>query len=421
MEGVPSGARAKGGLRMRQTGKTILVVGTMDTKSEESLYLKDLIERRGHKAVLMDIGAGGAVPFQPDFDREEVALATGRSLEEIKKNVHAYSDVLAAMAMGARTLIQGYIEEGKIDALLCIGGGLGTTQATMIMPALPLHVPKLILSTVAFVPGALSPEMISIDQTMMQSASDLWGLNRITRIALQRAAGAICGMAEEQEEKEAVGKPLVGISTLGVHAYADRCKSLLAQNGYEPVVFHSIGSGGLEKLISQGYFSGTLDLSCYEVVNQVCGGIVKGGEEKFSAACQKGIPQVIGLGALDFFPLFASQPLPAHCENRTVLPHGMVNLIKTTPEEQAKIAGLMADKINKAVAPVAVLVPLLGFSKLDHGKEMPFHEPGAGQRFASVLREKVDNPRVEVEEIEVHINDPAFAERATQLLIGKMV
>jgi uncharacterized protein (UPF0261 family) len=368
----------------------------------------------------MDIGIGGAVPFQPDFSREEIALVTGRSLEEIRKSTHTHSDVLATMAMGARSIIQNLIAQGKIDGLLSIGGGLGTTQASMIMSELPLNVPKLILSTVAFVPGAITSGMVSVDQTMMQSASDLWGLNSITRMALQRAAGAICGMAEEQEEIKGEEKTRVAISTLGVHTYVDQCKSILMEKGYEPVVFHSIGTGGLERLVRQGYFMGALDLSCYELVSYVCGGIVKGGEEKFTAACEKGIPQVISSGGLDFFPLFASQPIPAELRKRTIFSQGMVNLIKTTPQEQERVALLLAEKINKASAPAAVLIPLNGFSRLDLNKEMPFYEPGVGRRFADVLKEKVSNPLVEIEEMEVHINDPAFAERATALLLSKM-
>ena len=404
---------------MGQKGKNIVVIVTLDTKGEEALYLKKLIKKRGHHPLVMDIGIGGAVPFQPEFTREEVALVTGSSLEEIRKSTHTHWDVLAAMAMGAKSIIQNLIAQGKIDGLLSIGGGLGTTQASIIMPELPLNVPKLILSTVAFVPGAINSEMVSIDQAMMQSASDLWGLNSITRMALQRAAGAICGMVEEQEE-EGEEKPRVAISTLGLHTYVGRCKSLLLENGYEPVVFHSIGTGGLEKLVRQGYFMGTLDLSCYELVSYVCGGIAKGGEEKFTAACEKGIPQVISSGGLDFFPLFASQPIPAELKKRTVFSQGMVNLIKTTLQEQEKTATLLAEKINKASAPAVVLVPLGGFSKLDRSKEMPFYEPEAGRRFVTVLKEKVSNPLVEIEEIEAHINDLVFAERATTLLLGKM-
>jgi uncharacterized protein (UPF0261 family) len=405
---------------MGQKGKKIIVVVTLDTKSEEALYLKELIKKRGHHPLVMDIGIGGEVPFQPDFTREEVALETGRNLEEIQKSTHTHWDVLATMAMGAKRIIQSLIAQRKIDGLLSIGGGLGTTQASMIMPELPLDVPKLVLSTVAFVPGAINSEMVSVDQAMIQSPSDLWGLNSITKLSLQRAAGAICGMAEEQEEKEVEEKRRVAISTLGVHDYVDWCKSLLLENGYEPVVFHSIGTGGLEKLVRQGYFKGTLDLSCYELVSYVCGGIVKGGEEKFTAACEKGIPQVISSGGLDFFPLFTSQSIPADLMKRAVFSQGMVNLIKTTPQEQEKTAVLLAEKINKACAPVVVLIPLEGFSRLDRSQEMPFYEPGAGYRFVSVLKEKVFSPFVEIEEIGAHINDPIFAERATSLLLNKM-
>jgi uncharacterized protein (UPF0261 family) len=405
---------------MSQRGKNIVIIGTLDTKGEEALYLKELIQRRGHHPLVIDIGTGGKVSFQPDFSREEVALATGRTLKEILATMEKYTDGLTTMAMGAKGILQKMITEKKIDALLSIGGALGTNQALMIMRELPLNIPKLALSTVAFVAEIITTEVVSIDQAMIQSVADLWGLNRITKMALQRAAGAICGMVEEQEEREVGEKPLIAISALGVHTYVDQCKSLLIEKGYEPVVFHSVGTGALEKLIRQRYINGVLDLACYELVNYVCGGPVKGGEEKFTAACEEGIPQVISPGALDFFPWATSDPLPDKFKNRTMSLHAMVNLIKTTPQEQGKTAILLAEKINKARAPVVVLVPLKGFSKLDRSKEMPFYDPGAGRRFADILREKVSNPLVEIEEMEVHINAPAFAERATALLLRKM-
>jgi uncharacterized protein (UPF0261 family) len=405
---------------MSQKGKNIVIIGTLDTKGEEVLYLKELIQRRGHHPLVMDVGTGGNVAFQPDFSREEIALATGRSLQEILATYEKYTDALTAMAMGAKSIIQKLIAEKKIDGLLSIGGALGTIQTLMITRDLPLNVPKLTLSTVAFVADLITTEVVSIDQAMIQSVADLWGLNRITRMALQRAAGAICGMVEEQEEKGVVGKPLIAISALGVHTYVDLCKSLLIEKGYEPVVFHSVGTGALEKLIRQGYISGTLDLACYELINYVSGGPVKGGEEKFTAACEEGIPQVIAPGALDFFPWPLQIPFPDKFKNRTMNLHSRVNLIRTTPQEQEETAMLLAEKVNNARAPTVVLVPLGGFSRLDRSKEMPFYDPGAGRRFANALKGKVSNPLVEIEEMEVHINDPAFAERATALLLDKM-
>jgi uncharacterized protein (UPF0261 family) len=347
--------------KMGQKGKHIVIIATLDTKAEEVLYLKEMIKRRGHNPLVMDVGTGGEVSFQPEFTREEVALATGRTLKEILATTGKYTDALTAMAMGAKNIIQKMVVEKKIDGLLSIGGALGTTEALLIMRELPLNIPKLSLSTVAFVADLINSEVVSIDQAMIQSVADLWGLNRITRMALQRAAGAICGMVEEQEERGGEERPLVAISALGVHTYVDQCKSLLAEKGYEPVVFHSVGTGALERLIRQKYISGVLDLACYELINYVCGGPVKGGEEKFTAACEEGIPQVIAPGALDFFPWPLQVPFPDNFKNRTMNLHSRVNLIKTTPQEQEKAATLLAEKLNKAKAPAIVLVPLRVF------------------------------------------------------------
>jgi uncharacterized protein (UPF0261 family) len=405
-------------MKMGREGKNIVIVGTMDTKSEESIYLAELIRRRGHNPLLMDVGTGGTVSIKPDFTREEVALATGRTLGEILKNASDYTDALLTMAKGAKSIIED--PQRKIDGVLTIGGSTGTSQALVIMKDLPLRIAKLALSTVALIAEIIGTDAVAIDQTMMRTVADLWGLNRITRLALQRAGGAICGMVEEQTEVEG-GKRAVAISALGTTTYVDRCKSMLEEKGYEPIVFHSVGTGAFEKLVRQGYITGTLDLSCYELLNLVAGGSVRGGEDKFTAATEKGIPQVISLSGLDFFPWPLTLPLPDHLVDRTKVRHGgLIYLIKTSPEEKVETAVRMAERINKATAPVTVLVPLRGFSSVDRSKEMPFYDPGAGLRFAAVLKEKVSNPLVVIEEMDVHINDPEFAERATSLLLKAM-
>lgn len=404
---------------MVQKGKNIVVVGTMDTKAEEALYLKELITKMGHNPLLMDTGISGEVPFQPDFPREKVALGTGRSLEEIWASAGGYSDILVAMAKGATSVLQDLAAKGEVHGVLSIGGSLGTSQALAIMRELPLTLPKLGLSTVSFLSQAISTDMVAIDQTMMQSIADLWGINRITRMALQRAAGAICGIVEAQEEVVETN-PLVAISCLGIHHYVDRCRALLQEKGYEPVVFHSVGNNHLEKLVRRGYFSGVLDLSAYELINHVCGGLAQGWEDKFLAATETGTPQVLAPGAIDFFPLPVLEPLSEEHKKRIVLVHGMVNLIKSTPQEQEEHAILVAEKINKAKGPTFVLIPLRGFSRLDQSKDMPFYEPEAGKRYSNVLKQKVSNPLVKIEEIDAHINDDAFAERATALLLSVM-
>jgi uncharacterized protein (UPF0261 family) len=406
---------------MGSQSKNILIIGTMDTKAEEALYMAEIIKNRGHNALLMDIGIGGTVPFKPEFTREEVALATGRPFGEVIASAAGrYADALSTMANGAKAIIEELNAQRKIDGLLSLGGSQGTCQALTIMRNLPLRISKFAISTVAFIAEIINSEVVSIDQAMSQSVADLEGLNRITRLALQRAAGAICGMVEEQKEEEDK-KRAIAISSLGVFEYAGHCKKLLQEKGYEPIVFHSVGTGAMEKIIQQGYVSGVLDLTCYELINLVTGGAIRGGEEKFSAACEKGIPQVIAPGALDFFPWPIAMPFPDRWVERKKIRHGFVDLVMTLPEEQKETALRLATKINKTTVPITVLVPLFGFSCLDQSKEMPFYDFGAGKRFATVLRENVSNPLVEIEEIDAHINDPVFVERATDLLLNNLL
>ena len=185
---------------MGKTRKTIVVLATLDTKAEEALYLKELIKKRGHNPLVMDIGTSRDHSVHADFTNEELAQAIGRSLEEIRAGVDHYPEVLMALSTGGQKIIQDLLSQGKIDGLLSVGGGIGTVAAIKIMRELPLTIPKLALSTLAFV-GTYTFDMVSLDQTMMQSVADLYGINRITKISLQRAAGAICGMAEAHEDK----------------------------------------------------------------------------------------------------------------------------------------------------------------------------------------------------------------------------
>jgi uncharacterized protein (UPF0261 family) len=276
------------------------------------------------------------------------------------------------------------------------------------------------LSSIAFTP-MITPGSVSIDQVMMQTIGDLWGLNRITKMVLQRAAGAICGMAEEQIEEGKEEKGIIAITTLGVHSYVDYCKPLIIEKGYEPVVFHAVGTNACEKLVRNGYFDGLLDLSIYELVNYVCGGAISGGEEKIKAACEKGIPQVIAPGALDFFTWTGTMDsLPSKYQKRNIHMHNpLVLLIQTSSKEKKEIAKLIVERVNKTKGPTVILIPLKGFSSLDtEGK--PFFDPEAGKKFAGVLHKGITNSLVEIMELNVHINDPLFAQRAAELLLNKM-
>jgi uncharacterized protein (UPF0261 family) len=407
---------------MAARAKTIGILVTLDTKWEETAYMKSLLEKRGYRPLVLDVGTRGTAPYPADYSCEEMARAGGRSLADIHVGPHGYMEIMSTVAAGAKKVVENLVAEGKIDGLLSIGGGMGTSTALLVMRELPLSLPKLLLSTVAFVTEVVSTEKVSLDQAVMQSPADLYGVNRITEVSLRRAVGAICGMVEMQEEEkgQARRKPLVAISTLGVHRYVDRCQALLKERGYDPVVFHAQGSLQIEKLIRWGYVHAALDLCVYELVNYVSEGVEKGGEEKYTAACEKGIPQIISLGALDFFPLPTSIPLPPKLEKRKSFVHGLIHLIQTSPQEQEKVAEMMAETLNKGRGPMVVLIPLRGFSNLDSSPEMPFYEPQAGKRFSTALRIRLHNPLARIEEIDAHINEPAFAEKAIDLLFSIM-
>jgi uncharacterized protein (UPF0261 family) len=403
---------------MDQTGKNIVILVTLDTKSEEAFYLQRLIMEKGHNALTMDIGISGETPAgQHGFTREEVARSAGRSsMEEVRTKSQGYADSLSTMAEGAKRLVENLIAEGRLDGLISIGGSLGNSQALKIMKELPFRIPKIAVSPVAFIGELINIEMVSVDQVMMQTVADLQGVNHITNMILERAAGAICGMVETQRTAHDEHKPLVAISALGVHDYVPNCKRALMKKGYELVVFHSVGTGALEKMIRQKYFRGVLDLSCYELVNHVCGGPVRGGKEKFVAACETKIPQVVSPGALDFFPWPVSWPVPAKFKKRRTISHADATLVKTTHSEQREIATLMSERLNNAQAPVAILVPMRGFSRLDRGEEAPFYDEGAGKKFSRILKNNLHNPLVETKEVDAHINDPLFAEIASEWL-----
>ncbi len=404
---------------MEKKNKHIVVIATLDTKSEEAKYLKDLISERGHNPLVINGGIFGHSTFTPDINHGEVAEAAGRTIKEIQ-SFKGEGEAISAMALGVANIMQNLLSEGKVDGIIAIGGSMGTSLGLKVMQQLPISIPKIMLSSIAFTP-MITPESVSIDQVMMQSVGDLWGLNRITKMALQRAAGAICGMVEEQKKEDAGEKPVIAITTLGVHNYADYCKPLLLGKGYEPVVFHSVGTNACEKLIRQGYINGLLDLSIHELVNFVCSGSIKGGEEKITAACEQGIPQVIAPGALDFFTWAGTrETLLQNFRHRNVHMHNpLVYLVQTTPEEKKEIARLLLERVNKTNGPTVFLVPLQGFSRLDR-EGMPFYDPAAGKEFAGVLKQGSTNRLVEAVEIDAHINDAVFAEKAAELLLEKM-
>lgn len=400
--------------------KTIVIIGTLDTKGEEFRYVKELIQRKGHKTIVIDVGILEEPPFQPDIGHEEVAEAAGTKLKQIIA-LGNEGEAMVVMTEGACRIAQQLHAEGRVDGIIALGGSMGTWLALAVMRSLPLGVPKLMVSTEAF-SGFINPDMVGSGQMLTDCVAGLWGLNTISRVMLENAVWAITGMVENCREI-VPQKPLIGITTLGssAHKYASQIKPLLERRGYEMAVFH-IGAGGrnLEPLIEEGLIAGVLDLCLMELTGYLCGTLWNGGPNRLEAAGRKGIPQVVAPGAIDFVcwagtpetlpPRFRNRPMHVHNPNDTV--------VMATTKEKARLGKLVAQKLNRATGPTAVLIPTQGFAESDRPGGA-FYDPEGRRAFITALKRHIE-PRVRVVELDAHINDPAFAQEAVILLDDMM-
>ena len=389
--------------------KKIAILGTLDTKFEEMGFIRDFVQKKGHDPVIIDAGIMGTVPFSPHVSRDEVAKAAGMGLSEIQ-SLGDEGRAIALMAEGAGRIARRLYEESRMDALISVGGSMGTSLGLAIMKGLPIGLPKLMVSTIAFTP-LVTGDGVAKDQVMMQAPVDLWGLNVINRNTLQAAAAAIVGMAETATKIVPV-KPMVGVTTRGIMRYLNWIKPALEARGYEVVVTHCIGKvggGTFETLVRQGLFSAVMDLCTGEVLEELNGGSLRAGPGRLEGAGDMGVPQIIAPGCMEYWHWPGSvETIPSwrasHFHNPLVL------CVKATIDEMIKGAEVMAEKLNQANGPVTLLYPSKGFDDFDKEVGGVFYDPEGHAAFLRVLREKV-RPAIQIVELDMHINDQAFAER----------
>ncbi|MGB2885245.1 MAG: Tm-1-like ATP-binding domain-containing protein, partial [Dehalococcoidia bacterium] len=393
----------------RPMKKTIVIVGTLDTKADEVRYIADLITNRGHRTLIIDPGILGQVPFKPDVTREQVSEAAGTSLDQVI-SLGDEGEAIEVMARGTWNVVRGLYSSGEMDGIVVLGGSMGTSLGLPVLGQLPLLMPKLMVSTVAHT-QIISTEAVSADLTVMPTVADIWGLNRITKRVLSNAAGAISGMVESYSKEEESGKPLVGLPTLGSAAlrYVPFIKPLLEERGYEVAVFHTNGMGGrvFEQFVEHGVFTGALDLSMQELMGYVCNG--SNPVSRLEAATKRALPQVVAPGAVDWFCHFGSlNTLPAQYKSRTIHMHNpQVVEIRTSREEKISLGETMAERINRALGPTIVLLPAAGVSERDKPGGV-FFDPEGRRAMIDVLKKNLE-PRIEVRELDMHINDPDFS------------
>lgn len=399
----------------------ILLIGTLDTKGTEIQFVRDLLSQAGVSCLVLDAAVLGPAAFAPDISREEVFAAAGTSLAAVQQAGDRGRAVDAA-AKGAAKIAVDLFSQGTVDGVLGLGGSAGTTIGTAAMRALPFGVPKLMVSTLAS--GQVKQYVGVRDILMMYSVVDISGLNRICRTVLTNAARAMIGMAGGQgirDQGSGIGKdkPLVTATMFGVTTpCVEAARKKIEAQGFEVLVFHATGTGGrtMESFIADGLIEGVLDITTTELADELVGGELTAGRDRLTAAALKGVPQVISVGALDMVNFGPRSTVPEKFHDRRFYQHNPnVTLMRTTPEENDKLGKEIAEKASAARGPTAVLVPLRGVSAID-APGQPFHWPEADAALFQSLRLWM-SPGVELIELDLHINDPTFAEAAADKLL----
>lgn len=397
----------------------VVLIATLDTKGHEAAFVRDELRRAKVDVELVDVGTLGTPQVVPDVSRERVFKLARTSLDEVRaRGERGYA--VDTAALGARAHVLARLSEGRLSGVMGLGGSAGTTIATAAMRALPLGVPKLMVSTLAA--GDVSPYVGTRDITMVHSVVDILGLNRISRVVLARAAQAMAGMARGAlPEGIAEDRPLVAASMFGVTTpCVERAREVLEAAGCEVLVFHATGSGGrtLEALAAEGLLAGVLDVTTTELADELVGGVLSAGPSRLTAAGRAGVPQVVSVGATDMVNFLGPATVPARFEGRRFHHHNAnVTLMRTTPEECAAIGAEIGTKLAAARGPTAVLLPARGVSAIDRAGQ-PFDDPAARAALANALRQNCG--RVEVTELDLHLNDAAFAEACARRLLEMM-
>lgn len=396
--------------------KTVAIIGALDTKGREFAFLKQEIERRGCRTFVINVGVLGEPLFAPDVSAAEVAEAGGTTLSDLIKRKDR-GEAMAVMTAGAARIAAKYHAEGRFDGIISMGGGGGTVMATSAMRALPIAVPKLMVSTVAS--GDTSAYVGITDITMMPSIVDVAGLNRISRRIFSNAAGAICGMVTGTVEASADDKPMIAATMFGNTTRAvENARQIMEENDYEVLVFHATGTGGrtMERLIGDGYFAGVLDITTTEWADEVCGGVLSAGSSRLEAAARAGIPQVVTPACIDMCNFWAPETVPAKYAERLFYKwNPNVTLMRTNIEENRQMGKIFAEKLNMTRGPLTVLIPMGGFSEVDYPGQV-FWWPEANQAFVDALKEHL-RPDIPVELSDKDVNHPEFS----TLVAGKLL
>lgn len=421
---------------------TVLLIGTLDTKGREIAYCRDKIRELGSEALVLDSGIlGEPLDIVPDISRAECAVAAGTTIEALR-NAGTRGKAVEVMENGVRAITVKLYEEGKIHGVLCLGGAEGAVLGAYAMRALPIGVPKVIVTPIASGRRHYGQLMGTKDIFVVHSVIDILGINPISRAVFDNACGAVVGMVKagdggrtkddgrrtkddrvredgrrrtEQSQAAGVGRAwsrYVAITMLGNTTKAVmHIKDILAEHGYEAIIFHSNGVGGpaMEELAGQGVFVGVIDYTTDELSDQLIGGFHAGGEERLEKIGALGIPQVVVPGCIDFSVQGRRDQVPEKFRDRPAYYHNPeFTLIRLNRDEELQIARIMAGKLNGAQGQVVVVVPTQGLS-IPNVPGGVFWDPETDAAFVEELREHL-REEIPFIAVDAHINDPVFSE-----------
>jgi uncharacterized protein (UPF0261 family) len=397
-------------------GKTVALLGALDTKGAEYAFVKECLEKRGLEALAVDVGVLGEPRLAPDVTRFEVAAAAGADAAKLRERKDR-GEAVAAMSRGAAALLPRLHAEGRFDAVIALGGTGGTSVACAAMRALPLGVPKVMVSTVA---GTDASGYVGVsDIVMVPSIVDVSGVNRFSREVFARAAGAVAGMVEAEvprgEDRPLVAATMFGNTTPCVEA----AKRELEKHGYEVLVFHCTGTGGrtMESLVAAGLVAGVLDITTTEWADELVGGVFNAGPDRLGAAARKGVPAAVTPACLDMVNFWAPETVPEKFKGRRFYQHNPnVTLMRTDVEESARLGEILAEKLSASTGPVTVLLPLGGLSMID-APGGPFWWPEADAALFAALKKGL-RPDIPVRELPCNVNDPQFAAACAEALLA---
>jgi uncharacterized protein (UPF0261 family) len=408
--------------------KAIAIIATLDTKGPEAGFVKAKIEREGFATIVLDTGILAQRDpdgLRPEVSADRIAEEGGEDRAELiasSAEKETRNRGIRAMSNGAAKILRQLYDQGQICGVIGLGGAQGTEISTFAMRALPLGVPKMMVSTVASGQTPFGIYTGTRDLTIMHSVVDILGLNSLMRQVLSNAVGAVVGMAKAATTEAPSASLKIGMTIYGQTTPAALViKPQLEARGYEVFAFHCNGTGGqaMEELAVEGLLDGLFDLSTHEITDEIFGGIHAGDAERLLAGGVKGIPRLVVPGGLDIITLRELETVPEIYRSQPYVKHNPhITLVRLTADQMVKVADVMVKRLNQATAPVIVAIPRGGFSFYNKDG-LHFRDTAADAAFVRTLKMKL-KPEIEICELDGHVNDAVFIE-AILLLFERLM